>query len=56
MRIRIGHELVFEVPQPTTILLMLYVRPEVAPIKNPRLRMSPAAHAKSPTRWKPNIE
>lgn len=30
MQIRIGHELVFEVPQPTTMLLMLYVRPEVA--------------------------
>jgi len=30
MRVRIGHELVFEVPQPTTMLLMLYVRPEVA--------------------------
>lgn len=31
MRIHIGHELVFELPQPTTVLLMLYVRPEVAP-------------------------
>ena len=31
MRIRIGHELVFEVPRPTPMLLMLYVRPEVAP-------------------------
>ncbi len=31
MRIHIGHELIFELPQPTTMLLMLYVRPEVAP-------------------------
>lgn len=31
MRIRIGHELVFEVPRPTAMLLMLYVRPEAAP-------------------------
>ncbi|HEY7434522.1 MAG TPA: transglutaminase family protein, partial [Methylomirabilota bacterium] len=31
MRIRIGHELVFEVPRPTPMLLMLYVHPEVAP-------------------------
>ena len=31
MRIHVGHELVFEVPQPTPMLLMLYVRPEVAP-------------------------
>jgi transglutaminase-like putative cysteine protease len=30
MRIHIGHELVFEVPRPTPMLLMLYVRPEVA--------------------------
>jgi transglutaminase-like putative cysteine protease len=31
MRIHIGHDLVFDVPQPTPMLLMLYVRPEVAP-------------------------
>ena len=31
MRIHIGCELVFEVPGPTPILLMLYVRPELAP-------------------------
>lgn len=31
MRIHIGHELIFELPQPTTMLLMLYVRPEMAP-------------------------
>ena len=28
MRIRIGHELVFEVPRPTAILLMLYAHPD----------------------------
>jgi transglutaminase-like putative cysteine protease len=31
MRIHIGYELVFEVPGPTPMLLMLYVRPELAP-------------------------
>lgn len=31
MRIHIGCELVFEVPGPTPMLLMLYVRPELAP-------------------------
>ena len=30
MRIRIGHELTFEVPRPTALLLMLYVHPDVA--------------------------
>lgn len=30
VRIHIGHELVFDVPRPTPMLLMLYVRPEVA--------------------------
>lgn len=30
MRIRIGHELVFEVPRPTPMLLMLYVHPDAA--------------------------
>ena len=32
------------------------VRPEVPPIRKPRARMSPAAQARSPMRWKPNIE
>ena len=32
------------------------VRPLVPPIRKPRARMSPAAQARSPTRWKPNIE
>ena len=32
------------------------VRPEVPPIRKPRARMSPAAQARSPVRWKPNIE
>ena len=32
------------------------VRPDVPPIRKPRERMSPAAQAKSPTRWKPNME
>ena len=32
------------------------VRPAVAPRRKPRARMSPAAQAKSPTRWNPNIE
>ncbi len=30
MRIRIGHELVFEVPRPTAMLLMLYAHPDAA--------------------------
>ena len=30
MRIRIGHELTFDVPRPTAMLLMLYVHPDVA--------------------------
>ena len=32
------------------------VRPAVPPSMNPRVRLSPAAQARSPTRWKPNIE
>jgi hypothetical protein len=32
------------------------VRPAVPPIRNPRARLSPAAQARSPMRWKPNIE
>ena len=32
------------------------VRPAVPPSRKPRERMSPAAHARSPMRWKPNIE
>ncbi|MNF96614.1 hypothetical protein D3C84_794090 [compost metagenome] len=32
------------------------VRPEVPPIRKPRARLSPAAQARSPIRWKPNIE
>ena len=32
------------------------VRAEVAPIKKPRVRASAASQARSPTRWKPNIE
>ena len=32
------------------------VRPAVPPRRKPRQRMSPAAHARSPVRWKPNIE
>ena len=32
------------------------VRPEVPPSRKPRACMSPAAQARSPMRWKPNIE
>ena len=32
------------------------VRPAVPPSRNPRARESPAAQARSPMRWKPNIE
>jgi transglutaminase-like putative cysteine protease len=31
MRIRLGHELIFEVPRPTAMLLMLYLHPDAAP-------------------------
>ena len=34
----------------------MVVRPAVAPIRNPRQRLSAAAQARSPIRWKPNIE
>ncbi len=44
MRIRIGHELVFEVPRPTPTLLMLYVHPDAAPaLRRPeRIEVEPA--------------
>jgi transglutaminase-like putative cysteine protease len=53
MRIHIGHELVFEVPQPTTILLMLYVRPEVAPaLEQPEgIVVEPAVPVESFVDW-----
>jgi transglutaminase-like putative cysteine protease len=53
MRIHIGHELVFEVPQPTTILLMLYVRPEVAPaLQQPEgIVVEPAVPVESFVDW-----
>jgi hypothetical protein len=39
MRIRIGHELVFEVPRPTAILLMLYAHPDAtAALEEPSAR------------------
>ncbi len=53
MRIRVGHELVFEVPRPTPMLLMLYVRPEVAPaLKEPEgIVADPAGHVESFVDW-----
>ena len=53
MRIRIGHELVFEVPQPTPMLLMLYVRPEVAPaLQQPEgIVVEPAVPVESFVDW-----
>ena len=38
-------------PSPANVVL-----PAVAPIKNPLAWESPAAHARSPTLWNPNIE
>ena len=40
-----------DVPSPFRV-----VRPAVPPSRNPRARESAAAHARSPIRWKPNIE
>ena len=40
MRIRIGHELIFEIPRPTPMLLMLYVHPDTVPA----LRQPEAIH------------
>jgi len=53
VRIRIGHELVFEVPRPTPMLLMLYVRPEVAPaLRQPEgIVVEPAIPVESFVDW-----
>jgi transglutaminase-like putative cysteine protease len=53
VRIRIGHELTFEVPRPTPILLMLYLRPEAAPaLERPEtLVVEPAAPVATFVDW-----
>jgi transglutaminase-like putative cysteine protease len=53
MRIRIGHELIFEVPRPTPMLLMLYVHPDVAPtLREPEsVTVDPAAPVQSFVDW-----
>jgi transglutaminase-like putative cysteine protease len=53
MRIRIGHDLVFEVPRPTPMLLMLYVRPDVAgALQEPEcITVEPAAPVESFVDW-----
>ena len=53
MRIRIGHELIFEVPRPTPMLLMLYVHPDIArALQEPEcITVDPAAHVESFVDW-----
>jgi transglutaminase-like putative cysteine protease len=53
MRIRIGHELVFEVPQPTPMLLMLYVHPDAASaLQEPeRITVDPAVPLEDILDW-----
>lgn len=53
MRIRIGHELVFEVPRPTAILLMLYAHPDAtAALEEPeRLAVEPALPVEDFVDW-----
>ena len=53
MRIRIGHELVFEVPRPTAILLMLYAHPDAtATLEEPeRLAVEPALPVEDFVDW-----
>jgi transglutaminase-like putative cysteine protease len=53
MRIRIGHELIFEVPRPTPMLLMLYVHPEAVPAlrKPERLEVDPATPVEDIVDW-----
>src|SRR5262245_16531371 len=53
MLIRVGYELVFEVPQPTPMLLMLYVHPERAcTLRHPeRIAIEPATSVEEFTDW-----
>jgi transglutaminase-like putative cysteine protease len=53
MRIRIGHELTFEVPRPTAMLLMLYVHPDVAgALEQPEaIRADPVGEVRSFVDW-----
>jgi transglutaminase-like putative cysteine protease len=53
MRIRIGHELVFEVPRPTPMLLMLYAHPDTAPaLEEPeRIVLEPATPTEDFVDW-----
>ncbi|HYB70171.1 MAG TPA: transglutaminase family protein [Candidatus Bathyarchaeia archaeon] len=53
MRIRLGHELVFEVPRPTAMLLMLYLHPDAAPaLEAPeRVEIDPAGPVDVITDW-----
>jgi transglutaminase-like putative cysteine protease len=53
MRIRVGHELAFEVPRPTPMLLMLYVRPELASaLERPEeIEVDPATPVESFVDW-----
>jgi len=53
MRIGVGHQLVFEVPRPTAMLLMLYVHPDVAPALEmlERVVVEPAAHLEDMVDW-----
>lgn len=53
MRIRIGHELLFEVPRPTPMLLMLYVHPDGArALQQPEaILVDPATRVESFVDW-----
>ncbi|HUM17008.1 MAG TPA: transglutaminase family protein [Candidatus Nitrosotalea sp.] len=53
MRIRIGHELIFELPRPTPMLLMLYVHPDRArALQRPEgILTDPAAEIESFVDW-----
>ena len=42
---------VYQPPPPVVV-----VRPDVPPIRKPRVRASPAAQMRSPILWKPNME
>jgi len=53
MRIRIGHELIFEIPRPTPMLLMLYVHPDTVPaLRQPEaIQTEPVGDVESFVDW-----
>ncbi|HWN04778.1 MAG TPA: transglutaminase family protein, partial [Candidatus Dormibacteraeota bacterium] len=53
MRIRIGHELIFEIPRPTPMLVMLYVHPDIVPaLRQPEaIQTEPVGDVESFVDW-----